>query len=296
MNSTTFESLDLENFERFGQEIHSSDKEKDVIMAEEDEDTTTGEDKKEGSADNEKDAELKHREKDGDIEESGVQNELTNFKGVDTTSSEVVLATQKRIERAASLGSVKPLAPPALKKWENMSSLEHIGESGEEVRQSVVEEEDEQRDRDEINKHKSTSIQEHGSSAIHEKETDRTEGGDKDAADMEVLKRVSLIEEEGMTSQASPVKKDSVVKSGQVGLGIVKSGSVSAKLKMFGGSRRVTHTMSDGEVTMPQLRNKKCKYIPFPRFTILYEYTYVYTYMNGRFNVTCSKSHPKTIS
>ena len=250
-NSMGFENLDLENFEKFGQDIQCSEKETAEAITEDDKDISTQDNKKETDK---HDTERKSEES----RDASSKSEEAHFEEVATSSSEVVLGSKKR---AASLGSVKPLAPPSMKKWDNMQSLERIGKSGEEMRElkSVMEEDEQQCDEeqqqtkdkelpDELSKQKSTNIQEFGSSAMYYKQAERGE-----RKQMEVLKRVSLYEEEeGVVPHTSPVKTVT-----QVGLGVVKSGSVSEKLKMFGGGRKVTRTMSEGGVTMPQSTTAK---------------------------------------
>ena len=65
------------------------------------------------------------------------------------------------------------------------------------------------------------------------------EGG----AEIEVLKRVSQIEGERGMPLAAPVRGGGV-RGGGGGLEMVRSGSVSEKLKMFGGGRTVAKTTS----------------------------------------------------
>ena len=229
--------------------------------------------------------------KDG-REERDKDGEARYFQEVDTSSPKVVLSSRNQLERAVSAGDVKRLDPaPPLKKWDNVHSLEQIGRTGGEGvgRLKSVAEEDEDNEQQqyddkqphygkqqhddkqqELQDYKQQQLYEHntnihqfGSIAVYYKQAERRErggggggggggaGGGGGGPDMDILKRISQIEEQGVKSHPLPVRG--------VRLEMVKSGSVSEKLKMFGGGRRVTRTVSEGRpVEMPPLTVPKC--------------------------------------
>ena len=245
-SSAGFEKLNLQTFEKFGKDIHTTGTEEpgreDVRRAVQEETLS---------------AETTEKEKE---EEEEAQEGL-QFKGVDVSSSEVPLLSRAKIQRAASTGNVKPLSLPPLKKWDDLHSLERIGESsdgGTQLNSVLEEDEDEkqrQRDKEDLHDRKSTSknIEEFGSSAVYYKEAAARE---RSGPEMEVLKRISQIEEGG--GMVGGVRGERV-RGGRVGLEVVKSGSVNEKLKVFGGGgrRKITRTMSDGRAAMPELVTTK---------------------------------------
>lgn len=186
------------------------------------------------------------------------------------------------LKGAVSMGSGKPLLPSELKKWGNENNLERIdrteGSSPTGVLKSVREDEDnkqedkqQQQDRqqqqdghedkqqqDGDDKHHevpSTNIQEFGSSAVYYKQADKRRGeGEGEVRGADVLKRVSQIEQEKMaggTQWGSPLKREGVR-----GVEVVRSGSVSEKMKLFGGGRKVTTSHSDKKEEVPPVESR----------------------------------------
>ena len=238
--SSGAERLDLKTFEEFGEDMRRG--EGGIRERGEVDERENGEGEREkGNVEGATDGSDKKLRK-GEGEETKCEESLPHFEGVDTSISEVSMSSRKRVERAASLGNVKPLELPPLKKWENMQNLKQAEQLGEGERQlnSVLEEDEEENQQTvpEETKPSSSHIQEFGSSAVYYKQPQRVVGGERESAEVKVLKRVNQIEGE------SRVKVEGVSMRGR-SLETVRSGSVSEKLKMFGGGRRVTQSVSE---------------------------------------------------
>ena len=241
--SSGFENIDLQTFEDFGEDIRGSWREGE--KSEE-----IGKERRGGE-----DPASKARYGDDSLREEKSHEKAQSFEEVDTnTSPEVTVLSHKRVERAASLGAVKPLAPLPLRKWDNVQDLKQVAESAE-VEQplnSILEEEEEKDDEieEETGTDKKLATDEKSTPAVHTKET----AGLSDAhlRETEKLRREDQQKEMKVLMKVSRIEKDgrgmSVRDDGVRGRGVemVKSGSVSEKLKMFGGGRKITRTVSDG--------------------------------------------------
>ena len=315
-SSAGFEKLDLKTFEAFGQDVHDLDRQRTEPEKEEEAAVEGGRELSEGARDDEGREERGGEERDGEErgreerreqekgeeerreeerrEEEREEKELSFAEGVNTSTSDVLLFSRSKIERAVSMGSVKPLALSPLKKWEDIQSLEQIGRAREEEAShsrrksgrlgSVLEEDEDeqqqQQQQQQLQQHlrqqqqqqqqqqqdgeggNKGNIQEFGSSAVYYKQADRERRGERErgSADIDVLTRVSQIEQEkrdGGMPRASPVKSEGV-REGGVEQEMVRSVSVREKLKMFGGGgRKVNRSVSDSRVETPVLAAAK---------------------------------------
>ena len=187
--------------------------------------------------------------------------ELSHFKEVDTTTSEDAISP---VQRAASLDTMKPLELPPLKKWGDIQNLKQADElvEGDAELEIVLEEEEEEEERgpeeggrklsvvqeeneDEDETEHLTHTVESGASPNSRKQPESREG---EGSETEVLKRVTRMERE----RGSANGKGGVMVGEDVrgkGLDRVKIGSVSEKLKMFGGGRKVTVSDSSAKIT-----------------------------------------------
>ena len=197
------------------------------------------------------DADVFQAERDRDEASAELREEKVDMAGLD-----ILMPTLSKKERALSMGNIKPLQMPPLKKWDNISSLERIDkEGGESVQKkserlgSVVEEDEDDQQQQHQQQH-------------HEEEG----GGERERRlDIDVLRRVSQIEterEERGTPHASPAKGGlegvrEGLEGAREGLAGVKSGSVSDKLRMFGGGRKVTRSVSDSRMMIPALPKRE---------------------------------------
>ncbi|CAI8021499.1 Villin-1 [Geodia barretti] len=207
-------------------------------------------------------------EKEGGTEgeETKGREELSHFKEVDTKTSEDMISTKNPVQRAASLDTMKPLELPPLKKWgdiQNLKQADELVEGDAELKIVLEEEEEEEEERgseeggrklsvvpeeNEDEDETYTKLSEHltltvesGASPNSSKQPDSREG---DGSETEVLNRVTRMERErGSASGKGGVMVGEGVR--RKGLDRVKIGSVSEKLKMFGGGRKVTRTVSD---------------------------------------------------
>ena len=204
----------------------------------------TREDEMEMKKESNEDVDVFQAERDRDEATAELREE------VDMAGLDILMPTLSKKERALSMGNVKPLQMPPLKKWDNISSLERIDkEGGESVQKkserlgSVVEEDEDDQQQQQ---------QQH-----HEEEG----GGEREKRlDIDVLRRISQIEmerEETGTPHASPVKGG--LEGVKEGLEGVKSGSVSNKLRMFGGGKKVTRSVSDSRMKIPALPKREFK-------------------------------------
>ena len=175
------------------------------------------------------------RQEVGDREEE----RRKTFEEVDASLAAVAIPPRKSVERAVSLGNVKPSAPPPLRKWDNVKDLKRVSEPGEKPTQlnSLFEEEDEEEEEESVERGSTPPhIQEFGSSAVYYKHPQRVAGGE--GSEVRVLKRITQIEGENGAGVRGEGVRGSELEA-------VKTGSVSSKLKMFGGGRKVRRTKSD---------------------------------------------------
>ena len=254
-SSAGFVKLNLQTFEKFGQDLHNLNQhtEREALEGAPDDGGGLGEEGERVKG------------------EEGERVEGEERERVEGCADTTLQVSHGHIKRAISMGSGKPLLPSELKKWGNVHSLEQIdqpegsptGRNG--VLNSVREEdednkqedkqqqqdgdEDKQQDGDDkqdIDDVPSTNIQEFGSSAVYYKQAGKRREGEVRGAD--VLKRVSQIELDKMTGGTqsdSPLKREGM--RGVRGAEVVRSGSVSEKMKLFGGGRKVTTSRSDNK-------------------------------------------------
>ena len=265
VDSSGFEKLDLLGFEEFGErrndtEIQGKAKEEKAMEDGEEKGTDVEEEEEEGGAGEQSsnNMEVVVAEKKGESEKEGEtekevkgKEEVTHFKEVDTSMPDVL--NKKQVERAASMDTVKPPELPLLKKWGDIQNLEQSEEiaEGEMDPSKSVPEEEEEREPGESGRKLSVVPEENEDEAetplkslphnVAHTEGVRTKQPEKEEEpETEVLKRVTKME-------VSAAGKGAGVGGGGRGKGLekVKVGSVSEKLKMFGGGRKVTRSVSD---------------------------------------------------
>ena len=264
VDSSGFEKLDIETFEKFGENV-IKEKEREGEDEEKKEKREEGEvsvakvDSVKEEEDIEREAteeDLNEEAEDGkerSQEEIEAQN-LTHFEEVDTgTTEDMISTTRKKVERAVSLDMVKPLEPTPLKKWEDIQNLKQMEESGEEILPKEDKEEKDDEGGQQLETVPEEEEEEEDSSktlenvAVMEEsglKPERVGGGEGGGQGTGVLKRVTQIE--GQRPWPQDTGGDGGGAGGVRGKGLerVKSGSVSEKLKMFGGGRVVIRPVS----------------------------------------------------